>query len=107
MPTSVFSFFNSVAFCSMVLRQIYMKGADSIVFPLLSQSSKDKYWNYTAGELSKFSTIGLRTLVVAYKELSEDEFLSWFAELKRARSDMVNRAGMVANAENMIERVRA
>jgi magnesium-transporting ATPase (P-type) len=82
-----------------------MKGADSVVYPLLSQSSKNKYWNYTAAELSRFSTIGLRTLVVAYKELNEDDFLAWFSELKRARSDKVNRAGMVANAENMVERV--
>eukprot|EP00455_Lapot_gusevi_P036920 TRINITY_DN4116_c0_g3_i2.p1 TRINITY_DN4116_c0_g3~~TRINITY_DN4116_c0_g3_i2.p1 ORF type:complete len:1260 (-),score=363.04 TRINITY_DN4116_c0_g3_i2:462-4241(-) len=86
------------------LIKLYCKGADTIVYDRLSEQSKARDWEFTFRELEEFAKIGLRTLVCAYKVLSEEEFLEWYRELKTARSDMQNRAGKVANAEDMIER---
>ena len=67
--------------------RIYTKGADGIVFKLLNKPSQGAIWDYTAKELSSFSRIGLRTLVVAYKEISEAEFVVWYDQLLKARAD--------------------
>jgi phospholipid-transporting ATPase len=83
--------------------RIFSKGADGIMFPLLSKVSQGPLWDYTSKELSNFSRIGLRTLVVACKEIPEAEFLAWYDQLQKARSDMHNRAGLIANAEAAIE----
>ncbi len=84
--------------------KVYIKGADTVVYELMDEQSKGAMWQYTSAQLSRFSQIGLRTLVCCYKVISEAEFEAWYADYKKAKSDMVNRAGMVANAEAAIEK---
>jgi len=61
--------------------KLYTKGADSIIFNLLSEESKGKHWPDAKKALTKFASKGLRTLVCAYREISEEEFKQWRAEL--------------------------
>lgn len=41
--------------------------------------------------LDEYAKIGLRTLLLAEKELTEDEFNSWDSRYKQASSSMVDR----------------
>lgn len=52
---------------------LYTKGADSIIAPRLSADSQTKLKSTTAN-LDKFADIGLRTLLLAKKEVSKEEY---------------------------------
>jgi phospholipid-translocating ATPase len=56
---------------------VFTKGADTIMFPLMSPmklgSADDATLQSTIGHLNDFSCIGLRTLVFAYRLLTPDE----------------------------------
>ena len=62
---------------------LYSKGADSTIDKLLSNNSKitDEYAS-TMKNLDIFAKKGLRTLMIAYKELQEDEYSKWNKKLE-------------------------
>lgn len=56
----------------------YIKGADSTIEKLLNQNSKSSIeFQKTKQYLNQFSLIGLRTLMLAYKKLSKEEYTLW------------------------------
>jgi P-type E1-E2 ATPase len=55
---------------------IMSKGADSIMKPLLSSTSKNV--ETLQDQLDGFAMEGLRTLVMAQKYIDESEFNSWY-----------------------------
>ena len=57
---------------------VYTKGADSMIESLLSGEERaSKLLDSTSGFLKQFATSGLRTLMIAYKEISEDTYNKW------------------------------
>jgi magnesium-transporting ATPase (P-type) len=54
---------------------VMCKGADSIILPLLHKESKNV--EKTIKTLEAFSKEGLRTLLIAEKEISEDQYNQW------------------------------
>jgi phospholipid-translocating ATPase len=56
---------------------VFTKGADTIMFPLLAPnplgSHEDSVLQATIGHLNDFSSIGLRTLVFAYRLLTQEQ----------------------------------
>lgn len=60
--------------------RLFMKGADSIVRDRIAQNKQllDK----TEAHLLEFAKEGLRTLMIAYKEISVSEYESWNNEYK-------------------------
>jgi magnesium-transporting ATPase (P-type) len=63
---------------------LYAKGADSIIDKLLNKNNKvsEKY-SSTIEYLDKFAKKGLRTLMLAYKEINEEEYIKWNKELEK------------------------
>ena len=56
----------------------YIKGADSTIELLLNEDSKKSYdLQKTKEYLTAYSNHGLRTLMLAYKRLSKEEYSSW------------------------------
>ena len=56
----------------------YIKGADSSIEKLLNEKSKSSIeLKKTKEYLNNFSLIGLRTLMLAYKKLSKEEYILW------------------------------
>lgn len=55
--------------------RVYMKGADSIVRERISLNSS--LIETTDSFLLNFSRDGLRTLMIAYKEMSQSEYFAW------------------------------
>lgn len=53
---------------------MYMKGADSIVMSRLAKSKPQPFLPKYQEKLTKYSEIGLRTLLFAMKVLSEEEY---------------------------------
>ncbi|XP_075492894.1 putative phospholipid-transporting ATPase 8 [Primulina tabacum] len=80
------------------------KGADSAMFERLSRKAKD-FEAKTREHIKRYAEAGLRTLVVAYRELSEDEFRSWEEEFLDAKASVnADRGALVDAATDKIER---
>ena len=62
---------------------LYAKGADSVIETLLNHNSKvSKEFSSTIEYLDIFAKRGLRTLMLAYKEINEEEYIKWNKELE-------------------------
>jgi len=80
--------------------KLYTKGADNIIYNLLSEESKIEHWPDAEVALTKFASKGLRTLVCAYREVSDEEFKQWRAEYNETKS-LKNRASLVEKKEEL------
>ncbi|KAH8387960.1 hypothetical protein KR093_010578 [Drosophila rubida] len=69
---------------------IYTKGAESYVFPLCANSSADMIAK-TDAHISDFARLGLRTLAIARREISEAEHQEFVSSLALANSSLENR----------------
>lgn len=81
---------------------VLTKGADSII---LGRINEEKYKKTESGKrlifdlqqnLDEYAKIGLRTLLLAQKTLTEQEFLDWDRRYKSALAAMNNREERVA-----------
>lgn len=85
--------------------KLYTKGADNIIFNLLTEESKSKHWPDAKEALTKFASKGLRTLVCAYREVSEEEFKQWRAELNETKQSLENRDALVTKKKEELEQM--
>ena len=68
---------------------LYTKGADSIIEKLINKNSKNSdEFSSTIENLNKFAKKGLRTLMLAYKELNEDEYMDWNNRLEELNKNI-------------------
>jgi phospholipid-transporting ATPase len=78
---------------------VYTKGADTIML--------ERTYGETKGmidALSQFSTEGLRTLVMAYRELDIEDYNEWMIKYTEANNSIVNRKYLVGRVSNELER---
>lgn len=81
---------------------LYCKGADSKILPLLSASSQ--FLVPSQKSLEKYASQGLRTLVLASREIGLDEFEKWSQMYEAALVDMQDREGKIEKCAEMIEK---
>ncbi|XP_034472118.1 probable phospholipid-transporting ATPase IF isoform X2 [Drosophila innubila] len=81
---------------------IYTKGAESYVFPLCANSSADMV-SKTDNHISDFARLGLRTLAIARREISEVEYLEFVNSLAQANSSLENRKQLSEECYSRIE----
>jgi phospholipid-transporting ATPase len=93
---------------SILLRQkntnmykLLCKGADSVMIDLLALSTDERHT--VDKSLLDLASIGLRTLVVASKDLPEQDALAWVEKWKNAASSLQDRADRLASAAEEIE----
>uniref|UniRef100_A0A3Q2QIK5 Phospholipid-transporting ATPase n=1 Tax=Fundulus heteroclitus TaxID=8078 RepID=A0A3Q2QIK5_FUNHE len=82
--------------------KLYCKGADTIVFDRLDPSSENLMYT-TSEHLSEFAGEGLRTLALAYKDLSEEYYQVWKKKLHYASTVIENRDEQLAVLYEEIE----
>ncbi|OLL25914.1 Phospholipid-transporting ATPase DNF1, partial [Neolecta irregularis DAH-3] len=83
---------------------LYCKGADSIIYSRLVPGQQQELRVKTAADLVEFAQEGLRTLCIAKRELSEQEYSSWCEDYEKAASSLADREGELENVSNAIER---
>lgn len=84
---------------------LFCKGADSIMMKRLSLDDNHlEVVEKTKTDLHTFSTEGLRTLVIAYKELDEERFNEWNAKYSAAQLEEFN--VLDANSADPAEKLR-
>ncbi|MEE6503137.1 hypothetical protein FKM82_004751 [Ascaphus truei] len=82
--------------------KLYCKGADTILFERLHASSEDLMY-LTSDHLNEFAGEGLRTLALAYKDLSEDYLRWWLKIHHEASTALENREERVSAVYEEIE----
>lgn len=82
---------------------LYCKGADTIVYELLDRSSADLK-EVTTDHLNEFAGEGLRTLVLAYKDLDKTYFADWQKRHHEASTSLENREEKLSKLYEEIER---
>ncbi|XP_021733270.1 probable phospholipid-transporting ATPase 8 isoform X2 [Chenopodium quinoa] len=80
------------------------KGADSVMFERLSEEGR-QFEAEVKAHIKKYAEAGLRTLVVAYRELNEEEFAKWEEEFQNAKTSVsADRDALVDAAADKIEK---
>ena len=63
-----------------------------------------RYQGQTISHLESFAQEGLRTLVLASRDLSDDEYARWSEKFKQATTDVKNKEAAVERAAELVER---
>ncbi|CAO2192914.1 unnamed protein product [Urochloa humidicola] len=83
--------------------KLYVKGADSSIFGITNKSSELDIVRATEAHLHKYSSLGLRTLVVGIRELSESEFEEWKLAYENASTAVLGRGNLLRSVAANIE----
>lgn len=84
--------------------KLYCKGADSVIFEHLGQGpTPNKVRNLTQDHLEHFAGVGLRTLCLAKKDLSEEVYERWHREYHQAVTSIEEREEKVDKCYELIE----
>uniref|UniRef100_A0A452UQ62 P-type phospholipid transporter n=1 Tax=Ursus maritimus TaxID=29073 RepID=A0A452UQ62_URSMA len=82
--------------------RLYCKGADTVIYERLSENSRFK--KETLSHLEYFAKEGLRTLCVAYADLTEKDYQQWLREYKKASTVIQDRMQSLEECYNHIEK---
>jgi phospholipid-transporting ATPase len=82
--------------------RIYCKGADTVILERLARDNP--YVEITTQHLEDYATEGLRTLCLAMREISDDEYRQWSAIYEKAATTINNRSEELDKAAELIER---
>lgn len=82
---------------------LYCKGADDVIFDLLSKSQPQGVAHVTRGHLQEYASEGLRTLTTAMRRLTPEQYEAWHALYRQAELSLDNRAAKIAKISAVIE----
>ncbi|KII85635.1 hypothetical protein PLICRDRAFT_115926 [Plicaturopsis crispa FD-325 SS-3] len=82
---------------------LYCKGADSVIYERLARDHDPYIKEQTQKNMESFANNGLRTLCIAYRNLSEEEYLSWSRVYDAATSAVKDRDDEIDKANALIE----
>ncbi len=82
---------------------LYCKGADSVIYARLAKDHDPELKAATARDMELFANSGLRTLCIAYRWLTEDEYLTWCRTYDAAANAIENRDEELDKANELIE----
>lgn len=83
---------------------LFCKGADSIIYSRLKRGEQPELRKNTAEHLEMFAREGLRTLCIAQRDLSEDEYQKWNVDYDLAASAVQDREDKLEAVSDRIER---
>lgn len=86
--------------------RVYIKGADNIILNRLEEGGKSgPYFQQTVDHIKMFAEKGLRTLCLAVRDLTEEQYYQWQTEYTRAKSDVTsNRDDLMETVADKIEK---
>uniref|UniRef100_A0A8C5J7F1 Phospholipid-transporting ATPase n=1 Tax=Junco hyemalis TaxID=40217 RepID=A0A8C5J7F1_JUNHY len=82
--------------------RLYCKGADNVIFERLSKDSQ--YMEQTLCHLEYFATEGLRTLCIAYADLSETSYREWLNVYNESSTVLKDRTQKLEECYEIIEK---
>ncbi|PIA47079.1 hypothetical protein AQUCO_01400049v1 [Aquilegia coerulea] len=82
---------------------LYCKGADTVIYERLADGNNDLR-NLSREHLEQFGSAGLRTLCLAYRDLSMDLYESWNEKFIQAKSSLRDREKKLDEVSELIEK---
>ena len=82
---------------------LYCKGADSVIYARLAPDHDPVLKEKTSKDMESFANSGLRTLCIAYRWLSEEEYLNWSRTYETAINATQDREEEIDKANELIE----
>ncbi|KAI3516355.1 hypothetical protein L1887_15270 [Cichorium endivia] len=82
---------------------LYCKGADNVIYERLA-SGNDELKKVTREHLEQYGEAGLRTLCLAYKDLSPDMYESWNEKFIQSKSALRDRERKLDEVAELIEK---
>ncbi|KAJ9554377.1 hypothetical protein OSB04_018422 [Centaurea solstitialis] len=82
---------------------LYCKGADTVIYERLA-SGNDELKKISREQLEQYGEAGLRTLCLAYKDLSPDMYESWNEKFIQAKSALRDRERKLDEVAELIEK---
>ena len=83
--------------------RLFCKGADSIIYSRLARGKQQELRKTTADHLEMFAREGLRTLCIAYRDLTEEEYQSWSKEHDIAAAALQDRDEKLDQVASQLE----
>ncbi|KAK9363736.1 hypothetical protein V1504DRAFT_466127 [Lipomyces starkeyi] len=83
---------------------LFCKGADSVIYSRLRKDGQEDLRESTAQHLEIYANEGLRTLCIAQRVLTEEEYELWSKEYDEAAAALVDREDKMEIAADRIER---
>jgi phospholipid-translocating P-type ATPase (flippase) len=84
--------------------KLYTKGADCEISKRLSKKSlKNENYEIISKGLIEFSKKGLRTLMVAFRRINEEDYYSWVSRLHEDEFNMQNKQKLIERLYDIIE----
>ncbi|EED19378.1 phospholipid-translocating P-type ATPase domain-containing protein [Talaromyces stipitatus ATCC 10500] len=83
--------------------RLFCKGADSVIYKRLARGKQQALRKTTADHLEEFAREGLRTLCIAERILSEEEYRVWNESHDLAAAALVDRDDKLEEVANIIE----
>ncbi|GAB2287519.1 Alanine--tRNA ligase, variant 2 [Dionaea muscipula] len=85
--------------------KVFVKGADTTMFSIMNHRSQNlDVITATEAHLHKYSSLGLRTLVIGVRELDSPEFEQWQSSYEAASTALMGRAGKLQRVANDVEK---
>ncbi|GBB89212.1 hypothetical protein RclHR1_01590017 [Rhizophagus clarus] len=82
---------------------LYCKGADNVIIERLAKG-QENFVEATTRDIEDFSNDGLRTLTLAYRELSETQYESWVKEYQAVATSLRDRSEKIDAVSEKIEK---
>ncbi|XP_062211114.1 phospholipid-transporting ATPase 1-like isoform X3 [Phragmites australis] len=83
---------------------LFVKGADSSMFGVIDKTINSDLVQATEKHLHSYSSLGLRTLVIGMRELSQAEFQEWQMAYEKASTALLGRGNLLRGVAANIER---
>lgn len=83
--------------------RLFCKGADNVILERLTNREEQPFVNATLRHLEEFAAEGLRTLCIASKIISEEEYQSWSVKYYEASTSLNDRSDKIDEVADMIE----
>ncbi|XP_029125116.1 phospholipid-transporting ATPase 1 isoform X2 [Cajanus cajan] len=85
--------------------KVLVKGADTSMFSILAhgEESNNGIWQETQSHLNEYSLQGLRTLVIASRDLSDSELEEWQSMYEDASTSLTDRSAKLRQIAALIE----
>ncbi|KAK1574493.1 hypothetical protein QYE76_017937 [Lolium multiflorum] len=84
--------------------KLFVKGADSSMFGIIDKTLNPDVVQATEKHLHSYSSVGLRTLVIGVRDLSQAEFQEWQMAYEKASTALLGRGNQLRSVAANIER---
>ncbi|CAM8927243.1 unnamed protein product [Rhodiola kirilowii] len=84
--------------------KVFVKGADASMLSVVDRQHNMSILNATKRHLHDYSIVGLRTLVIGMRELSNSQFEQWHSSFEAASTSLTRRSALLRKVASSIEK---